>query len=233
LQKADVKTPAATEQRLSILEKRLAILENLTGLSEYDELDEIPDETNVPLTERIAQLTEQLSIVTERMESECVSRNAMETVVAELTGVSQSLQKQIENNYNMSVLSTQALKEWCENRFSNMTNQLESSANKISELSNTVKHVQEELKSNQTSYCDLSQKLVSVVNAVSELKAEIAKVRNLARRVPTGEIFSVETDNREHHFREYKSSVGLARPHRTSLDLILGDRWIDLAEPED
>ena len=66
------------------------------------------------------------------------------------------------------------------------------------------------------------------------IKNRYARVKNLARRVPTGEIVSVLLkDKREHHFREYKSSEGLARPYRTKRDLILGDRWVDLAEPED
>ena len=76
--------------------------------------------------------------------------------------------------------------------------------------------------------------MVALEHKSTELGNKVDGVKNLAQRVPTGEIVGVQLkDKHEHHFREYKSSEGLARPYRTKRDLILGERWIDLAEPED
>jgi hypothetical protein len=59
-------------------------------------------------------------------------------------------------------------------------------------------------------------------------------VEKLAIRQPTGKLVTVALNNgREHTFKEYWSPEGLTRPRRRSHDLLLGDRWIDLAEPED
>ncbi len=80
-------------------------------------------------------------------------------------------------------------------------------------------------------HVDSQQQIARVTSSVVD---KLARVEILTRRFPTGEIVDIQlNDNREHHFREYKRSDGLARPYRTERDLILGDRWIDLAEPED
>jgi len=229
----DSKTEPITEQ-LSNIENRLNKLEHVTGARETDELERLLGITDTPLTERVAQLTEQLSKLTEQLKSEYVSRETMETVAAELTEKSELLQHEIANTYNMSAIAIRESRESCENSFSKTEGQSTATANELYELSKTVKHVQESVQSNRASINQLNTKLVSLEHASSELDNKIARVKNLTRRVPTGEIVSVQlNDKREHHFREYKSKAALARPHRTSLDLIFGDRWIDLAEPED
>jgi hypothetical protein len=97
-----------------------------------------------------------------------------------------------------------------------------------------VKHIQYSGHGNRASINQLNTKLASLEHALSKLENEVARLNNLTWRVPTGERVSIKlSDKREHNFREYKSSEGLARPHRTSRDLILGDRWIDLAAPDD
>jgi len=69
---------------------------------------------------------------------------------------------------------------------------------------------------------------------ISSVVDRLARVEILTRRFPTGEMVSVQSkDNRRHHFREYRRSDGLARPYKAKVDLVLGDSWIDLAEPED
>ncbi len=231
---SDSGTRVTTEQRLSQLESRFARLEHVTGVRETDELEKLLSITDTPLTGRVAQLTEQLSKLTEQLKSEYVSREAMETIAAELTGESESLHKEIANTYNMSAIAIRESHESCENSFSKIEGQSTATANELYELSKNVKHIRESVQGNRASVNQLNTKLVSLEHTLSELESKVTKVRNLARRVPTGKIVAIElSDNREHRFREYKSPQGLARPYRTSRDLILGDRWVDLAETED
>lgn len=227
-------TRATTEQRLSHLEDRFTRLEHITGVRETDELDKLFGVTDTPLTEQVNQLSEQLSKLTEQLKSEYVSKETMQTITTELTGESQSLHKEIANAYNMSAIAIRENRESFENSFTKLEGQSTATANGLYELSKTVKHIQESVQGNRALINQLNAKSVSLEHTSSELENKVARVKNLTRRVPTGEIVSIQLDDkREHHFREYKSKEGLARPYRTSRDLILGDRWINLAEPED
>ncbi len=227
-------TRVATEQRLGQLENRFARLEHVTGVRETDELEKLLGITDTPLTERVAQLAEQLSKLTEQLKSEYVSREAMDTIVAELTEKSELLQNEIANTHKMLAITVHENRESCENSFSKIEGQVTTTTNQLYELSKTVKHIQELVQSNRASISQLNTKLVSLEHTLSELENKVARVKNLTRRVPTGEIVGIQlSDKREHHFREYKSSEALARPYRTKRDLILGNRWVDLAEPED
>ena len=231
---SNLSTPVTTEQRLSQLEDRFEKLEQITGVRETDEVDKLLGITDMPLTKRVNQLTEQLGKLTERLKSEYVSRETMETIATELTGESESLHKEIANTRNMLTAAMRESRTSYENSFSKTRGQSAATANDLYELSKTVKHVQESVQGNRASINQLNTKLVSFERVLPELENKIARVKSLTRRVPTGEIVSIQlSDKREHHFREYKSTAGLARPYRTSRDLIFGDRWIDLAEPED
>jgi len=227
LPSSNLGTQVTTEQRLSQLEDRFTKLEHITGVRETDELEKLLDISDRPLTEQLSKLTEQLK-------SEYVSRETMETVAAELTEKSELLQNEIANTHKMLAITVHENRESCENRFSKIEGQITTTTNQLYELSKTVKHVQESVQSNRASISQLNTKLVSLEHTLSELENKVARVKNLTRRVPTGEIVGIQlSDKREHHFREYKNSEALARPYRTKRDLILGDRWVDLAEPED
>ncbi len=222
------------EQRLSQLEDRFTRLEHITVSRETDEMEKILGITDIPLIQRVAQLTEQLSKLTEQLKSEYVSRETIETMASELTEESKSLHREIANTYNMLTLGVRKSHESYENRFSKIEVRAVATGDELHGLSTTVKHIQESLQSNHESINQLNAKLISLEHTLSDLENKVARVKNLTRRVPTGEIVGIElNDKHEHHFRAYKSKEGLARPHRTSRDFILGDRWIDLAEPED
>ena len=231
---SNLSTRVTTEQRLSQLEDRFVRLEHITGVRDTDELEKLLGITDTPLTERVSQLTEQLGKLTEQLKSEYVSRKTMETIAAELTGESESLHKEIANTRSMLAAAIRESRTSYEKSYSKTRGQAAATANDLYELSKTVKHIEESVQGNRASINQLNTKLVSFEHTLPELENKVARVKNLARRVPTGEIVSIQlSDKREHHFREYKSSVGLARPYRTKRDLILGDRWVDLDEPED
>ena len=227
-------TRVTTEQRLDQLENRFTKLEHVTGVRETGKLEKLLGITDTPLTEQVNQLSEQLSKLTEQLKSEYVSKEALGTIAAELTEKFESLQHEIANAYNMSAIAIRESRESCENSFSKIEGQSTTTANELYELSKTVKHIQESVQADRASINQLNTNLVSLEYTSSELENKVARVKNLTRRVPTGEIVGIQlNDKRERHFREYRTSEGLARPYRTKRDLILGDRWIDLAEPED
>jgi len=227
-------TRPTTEQQSDKLGDRLRRRERITGVREPSELEKLPSNTEKPLTERVAQLAEQLSKLTEQLKSEYVSRETIETIATELTGKFESLHKEIVTTYNMSVIAIRESRESCENSLSKIEGQSTATSNELYELSKTVRHVQESVQADRASINQLNTNLVSLEYTSSELENKVARVKNLTRRVPTGEIVGIQLNNkRERHFREYRTSEGLARPYRTKRDLILGDRWVDLAEPED
>ncbi|MGD0352384.1 MAG: hypothetical protein ABSB38_02630 [Dehalococcoidia bacterium] len=246
--------PPPAQHGLGGLEQRLARLEQAIGLRDSD-LDVQSGYTEVPLTRRLAsvseraaeqaeqvaeltqqlsQFSEQLGKLTEQLESGYVSREALGTMVAELTGKFKSLQNETSNTYKMLAAGIHENGESCKDHLSKIEGKATATANELYELSTTVNHIRESVRSDRTSINQVNTKLVSLEHMLSELENKVAEVKQLTRRVPTGETVGIElSDKREHHFREYKSSEGLAHPHRSKQDLMLGDRWVDLAEPED
>ena len=224
---SNLSTRVTTEQRLSQLENRFAKLEHVTGVRETDELEKLLGITDTSITEQLSKLIEQLK-------SEYVSRETMETIAAKLTSETESLHKEIENNYHMLVTAIRESLASCENSLSKTKVQSTTTANELYELSKTVKNIQNSVQGNSALIHQLNTKLVSFEHTLPDLENKVTRVKNLTRRVPTGKIVGIQLDDkRDHHFREYKSKEGLAWPYRTIHDLILGDRWIDLAEPED
>ena len=74
----------------------------------------------------------------------------------------------------------------------------------------------------------------SIEQSVNSLKADIVDMRRRALRRPTDNVITLRlTDGRDHRFKEYKSTQGLRKPHKTTIDWISGDKWVDLSEPED
>ena len=101
---------------------------------------------------------------------------------------------------------------------------------RISLLEKWVTEIDKLLVTMQKAQAENQQQVARLISSVVD---RIARVEILARRFPTGKIVSIQLkDNREHHFREYRRSDGLARPYKTKSDLILDDLGIDLAEPE-
>jgi hypothetical protein len=86
------------------MEDRFAKLEHITGVRETDELEKLLGITDTPVTEQVNQLSEQLSKLTEQLKSEYVSNKIMETIIAELSGESESFHKKIAKNMDCRLL---------------------------------------------------------------------------------------------------------------------------------
>jgi len=81
---------------------------------------------------------------------------------------------------------------------------------------------------------ELVAKVGSLEQTINAVRSQVEYLGNATKRVPTGDIETVRlTNGRDHTFRVYKSSQGLTRPHIVARDLIFGDKYVDLAEPED
>ena len=63
-------------------------------------------------------------------------------------------------------------------------------------------------------------KLRDAVNKLSDIVSKLSEDVELA-------------NGSKHTFRVYKGKRGLSNPHRVSIDPFLGDKYVDLAEPED
>ncbi|MBU2009124.1 MAG: hypothetical protein KJ624_04690 [Chloroflexi bacterium] len=80
----------------------------------------------------------------------------------------------------------------------------------------------------------LSSRLQQVGEEIAGLHPGVAKAQALAVRRPTDDFEKLELANgSKHTFRVYKGKRGLSNPHRVSIDPFFGDKYVDLAEPED
>ena len=212
--------PVSTEHRLSSFEQRLAMLEQATGVLQPDSADRVSSSSR-PLLEQMAELAEQLKRTISSSISHAELSPAFEQI-SKLAGQLNSLDT--SHNSMMTALG-------------NLESQLDAKADQ-----EMLRHLQTCLErwgtetdrllvTMQKAQVENQQQVAGVISSITD---RLARVEILARRFPTGEMARVRLkDNREHHFREYGRSDGLTRPYKTKCDLMLGDLWIDLAEPED
>jgi len=216
--------PVSTEHRFSSLERRLAMLEQATGVLQADEPDKVLNNNRKPLLEQMTELTEQLN----ELISSSINYAELSPALEQLGELAQQLNSQDASHSSMMTalgnIENQLNTKVDQEMFSHLQIRISSIEKWKTEIDNLLMTMQKAQTDNQ-------QQFARVITSVAD---KLARVEILMRRFPTGEIVAIQlSDNREHHFREYKRSDGLAQPHRTKYDLILGERWIDLAEPED
>ena len=233
-------TPLATEQQLDQLTTRLEKLESITGLKEPSSLDRLLG-TDKPITEQLerhtrelSELHKQVSELTEQLELSRVAKAMLDAYETDHKRQLEQLRNEWKNAHNSLVGIINRNGELVKNSYSIAEDGAKATNKQVNDLGDHVGHLEERVQSKLALENQLAIRLDAVEGKLSHFEKELSVLRNLTRRVPTGEIVSIElNDKREHHFREYKSKEGLARPYRSKRDLILGDRWIDLSEPED
>jgi len=230
---------SASEQQPNKILERLEQLESITGVNKESELGESSVITDNSLTQRVSQLGEQLSELTQQ--------------VNQLTGQLEHTQTTKEMLNSFKAEHNKQL-EQLSNGWNNAYHKISSTANHNSELINKSFSVNEDSTKTVNKKVDeinervgklegrhepvlgeqVSDKLSMIEQKLSSFTKELGVVKNLAIRQPTGKLALVTlTDHLEHEFKEYKSPDGLTKPDRYSRDLLFGDKWIDLAEPED
>ena len=138
-----------------------------------------------------------------------------------------------------------------------ITRQLAEQAQQQKELVQQIRKFDEDLKSAETvswerlarftqqvgTLDEVNKKLSALVNSnVEKLKSDIDNIKFRMLRNPTGNVVSLCVSDgqdgqgyrfKSHRFKEYRGSKGLMQPSKTKPDRALGDRYVDLSEPED
>ncbi len=236
----DPVTRLATEQELDQLTTRLEKLESITGLKEPSTLDRLLG-TDQPITAQLeehtrelSELHKQVSELAEQLELSRVAKAMLDAYETDHKRQLEQLRNEWKNAHNSLVGIINRNGELVKNSYSIAEDGAKATNKQVNDLGDHVGHLEERVQSKLALENQLAIRLDAVEGKLSHFEKELSVLRNLTRRAPTGEIVSIElNDKREHHFREYKSKEGLARPYRSKRDLILGDRWIDLSEPED
>ena len=232
---------SASEQQPNELLKRLEQLESITGVNKEIELGESPVRNDSSLTQQVGQLGEQLSELTqqvnqltEQLEHAQTTNEMLDSFKAEHNKQLEQLSNGWNNAYhkiNNTVNSNSAL---INRSFSITEDSVKTVNKKVDEIKERVGKLEGRQQHEQVLGKQLSDRLNTIEQILSSLKKEIGVVRNLAIRQPTGKMVPHTLKDRlQHNFKEYRSTDGLVNPYRRSRDLILGDRWIDLSEPED
>jgi chromosome segregation ATPase len=229
-----VARPAA-EQQASILEDRLRKLERITGLRESEPLERLLD-GHLPLTGQLDKLTQQLNEQADQLEQ--LNEQLELARVAEATSnensrklnnlanqvASLSAKWQDTNNKLVEVVDTHG--EWLKKTRDMLMDKIGGTERNLDE---TRKHLNR-IEAQQVKLQDAFKLLERTMD---DLKADIDDIRQRLRRYPTGNVVTASLDDgKNHRFREYRSPQGLRRPYKTKADLLLGDRWVDLDEPD-
>jgi chromosome segregation ATPase len=229
----------ATEQQVSLLEDRLQQLERVTGLRESD-LDFSLSDTE-PLTDRLTNITEQLTKLRDAVSklSDIVSKLSEDVELAKADKVMVGeLNHKLKEAHN-------SLAGVVNNHCDVFNKNFEVHRSKIDKVQKLVEGLGEGLNEIRTKLTThghdglsliphLSSRLQQVGEEIAGLQAGIARAQALAVRKPTDDFERLELANgSKHTFRVYKGKRGLSNPHRVSIDPFLGDKYVDLAEPED
>ncbi len=229
-------TRVASEQPVNLLEDRLQQIERITGLRESD-LDFSLSDTE-PLTDRLANITEQMTKL-----GDTVSKLSEEVELSKVTMEVES------EEFNKRLTDLQE----AHNRQSVVINKHRDTFNtnfdvvgsRIGKVQKMVEDLGEGLNTVRTKLTthghdglglipQLSSRLEQVGEQIAGLQAAVARAQILAVRKPTDDFERLELANgSKHTFRVYKGKRGLSNPHRISIDPFLGDKYVDLAEPED
>jgi len=228
-------TRVASEQQVSLLEDRLQQLERVTGLRESD-LDFSLSDTE-PLTDRLSNITEQVtklsdtvSKLSEKIELSKVTRDVeSEEFSKRLTDLREAHNRQSAvinehrdtfNNFNVVVSRIGKVQK--------MVEDLDEGLNTVRTKLTTHGH------DGLSLIPQVSSRLEQVGEQIAVLQAGVSRAQTLAVRKPTDDFERLELANgSKHTFRVYGGKRGLSNPHRISIDPFLGDKYVDLAEPED
>jgi len=229
----------ASEQQVSKLEDRLQQLEYITGLRESD-WDDLLSDTK-PLTNKLINITEQLSKL-----SDTVSKLREAVELAQVTKAMVDAERE-EFSKRLTDLRE------AHNRQAAVVNDHRDTFNKnftvlgsrIDKVQKMAEDVGEGLSAVRTKLAthghdglslipQLSSRLEQMGEQIAGLQAGVARAQALAVRKPTDDFERLELANgSKHTFRVYRGKRGLYNPHRVSIDPFLGDKYVDLAEPED
>jgi chromosome segregation ATPase len=229
-----VARPAA-EPQVSILEDRLQKLERITGLRESEPLERLSDGRQ-PLTGQLSGLTQQLNKQADQLEQLTGQLELARVAEATSTENSQKLRNLANQVESLSAKwqdTNNKLVEVVDTNGERLKNARDMFMEKFASAERNLDETREHLNRVEAQQVKHQDAFKSIERTVDGLKADIDDIRQRLLRYPTGNVVTVRlNDGKDHRFREYKNRQGLRRPFKTKTDLLLGDRWVDLAEPE-
>lgn len=233
----------ATEQQFSVLEDRLQKLERVTGLRETklgDLLNNLPSKTK-PLTKKLFDITEQLSKLSDSVsklrEAVELAQVTRTVVVADRKEFSKRL-IDLQEAHNRQATVVNDHRDTCNKNFTVLGSRID----KVQKLSEDVGEGLSAVRTQLTTHGhdglslipQLSNRLEQMGKQIAGLQTGIARAQTLAVRKLTDDFERLELANgSKHTFRVYRSKRGLYNPHRLSIDPFLGDKYVDLSEPQD
>ena len=220
------------------------MLEQATGLIEPDLLNagmtaKPLAEQIVQFAEQVRQLTDQLSMLDEQLKELAQQVNKLgedldiaDTVsnerLAQFSKQAESLDAIRKDAHNKLVAVVNSDSEQLKKAIDGFNRRFATSERESLEIGKRLDKVEAQQVKDQDAF------IKSIALAVNTIKAEIDDIGLRMLRKPTDDVVSLRlTDGRDHRFREYRGSQGLRRPHRTTIDWISGDKYIDLSEPQD
>ncbi len=232
-------TPLATEQQLDQLTTRLEKLESITGLKEPSSLDRLLG-TDKPIIEQLErhtrrltelsgqlrEISQQVNKLSEDVEMTQIAKALSDKCLAQLDKVTFQLES-LKDAHNKLVAVVNNNSEQLKKSTAMFEGKLGSDERDLHETNKRLDKVEAQLVKDQDAFKSIEQ-------SVNSLKADIVDMRRRALRRPTDNVITLRlTDGRDHRFREYRGPQGLRQPHKTATDWILGDKFVDLSEPED
>lgn len=231
----------ASEQQASILEERLSKLEYITGLREAD-LDDLLTVTESPLTNKLTTISEQLTklsdTVSKLSQDVGLSKVTRDADRADLNNRIEEAERKSEDDLN----SLAAVVNIHRGSFNSSLAALESRIDKVQKMVEDLGEGLSAVRTKLTTHGhdglslipQLSNRLQQVGEQIAGLQAGVGRAQALTVRTPTDDFERLELANGSRHsFRVYKGKRGLSNPHRVSIDPFFGDKYVDLAEPED
>ena len=227
---------SVAQQQVSLLEDRLQQLERVTGLRESD-LDFSLSDTE-PLTDRLTNITEQVTKL-----SDTVSKLSEEVELSKVTRdvESEEFSKRLTDLREAHNRQSAVINEH-RDTFNNNFNVVVSRIGKVQKMVEDLDEGLNTIRTKLTTHGhdglsivpQLSSRLEQVGEQIAGLQAVVARAQTLSVRKPTDDFERLELANKSNHtFRVYRGKRGLSNPHRISIDPFLGDKYVDLAEPED
>ena len=232
----------AAEQRLSKLEQLLGIAgehsEQPLGTTDTLDLWDLIPSKPKPVAEQVTELTDKLNELTDQVDKqlkELADQLELVRAAQALSGEQEAELDAISRKLNLSQ------SEWKEvhNKLVAVVNSNGDTARQwYSELKSRLEKVETQQRVHIHDGLSMMPQLTSRVakheQDIVELKNGLAYAKKLAIRIPTDNTERLKLDDgRYHTFTIYKGKRGLTRPHVVAIDLVLGRKYVDLAEPED
>ena len=235
--------PLATEQQPSKLEERLQKLERVTGLRETepgDLLNDLLSDTE-PLTNKLNNITEQLSKL-----SNTVSKLAEDMELAKVSKVMVDADREefskrltdLREAHNRQAAVINEHRDTFNNNFTVLGSKINIVQKMVEDVGEGLSAVKTKLTThghdNLKSVPELVSKVSNLEQVLGTIRSQVEHLALVVERKPTDDKERIRlTNGRDHTFRVYRGSRGLTRPHKIATDFISGDKYVDLAEPED